>query len=172
MLCPECGAVTTSPCHRPDCPLRERDPPIDEQDFRGGVTVVDIGDLRVARGFTRRPYSSCQHRALVFDRRERRIWCKDCEKNLDAFDAFEQVVSRYSGAVESLKRRETALKEAEKFQVRSLAAKAIDEAWRHRNMIPACPHCHHGLFPEDFVHGTDMLGREYAMALAKRDAKK
>jgi hypothetical protein len=23
MICPECGAITTTPCHLPDCPLRE-----------------------------------------------------------------------------------------------------------------------------------------------------
>jgi hypothetical protein len=172
MLCPDCHTEVTAPCQVPGCPLRERDPAIEEQAFIGGVTVVDIGDLRVARGWTRRHHGSCLHRSLVYDNVKRRIWCKDCQRNVEAFDAFEQLVSQYSGALHRLDEREIALKEAESFSVRSLAAKAIDQAWRHRNMIPACPHCHRGLFPEDFVRGTDMLGRDYATALAKRDAKK
>jgi hypothetical protein len=152
--------------------MTDRDPPIEEPGFRGGVTVVDIGDIRVARGFTRRHHSSCPHRDLVYDASERRIWCKDCEKDIEAFDAFEQIVSRYNVALSSLERREVALMEAEKFQIRSLAAKQIDRAWRHRNTVPSCPHCHHGLFPEDFKRGCNLLGRDYATALAKRDAKK
>jgi hypothetical protein len=152
--------------------MRDRDPPIEELGFVGGVTIVDIGDIRVARGLTRRHHASCPHRNLVYDNSERRIWCKDCERDVEAFDAFEQIVSQYSGALSALERREVRLREAETFQVRSLAAKQIDKAWRHRKMVPACPHCKHGLFPENFKHGCDMLGRDYATALANRDAKK
>lgn len=151
----------------------DRDPPIEEPGFIGGVTVVDIGDVRVARGLTRRHQASCPHRHLVYDNNERRIWCSDCEKNVEPFDAFENIVDRFSQATAKLNKRETALLEAEAFQVKSLAAKEIDKAWRHRDMVPACPHCGHGLFPEDFKHGVfSMVGREYAVALAKRDAKK
>jgi hypothetical protein len=158
---------------REDDMREDRDPPIEDPGFLSGVTVVDIGDIRVARGLTRRHSSSCPHRNLVYDDRERRIWCKDCEKDVEAFDAFKQIVSQHSAARGRLERREVKLKEAEAFQVRSLAAKEIDKAWRHRSMVPACPHCGHGLFPEDFKHGCPaMLGREYATALAKRDAKK
>lgn len=149
--------------------MDEHDPPIVEPGFIGGVTVVDIGDVRVARGLSRRHSSSCPHRGLVYDNHERRIWCKDCEKDVEAFDAFTLLVSNYSVALDQLARREKNVKEAETFQLRSLAAKEIDKAWRHKNMIPACPHCGHGLFPEDFKNGVKgMIGRDYAAALAKR----
>lgn len=147
----------------------EKDPPIEEPGFLGGVRVVDIGDIRVARGLSRRAHSSCPHARLMYDQNERRVWCKDCERDVEAFDAFTGIVEQYSRAYDSLAERSKEVAEAEKFQVRSIAAKKLDEAWRSRNMVPACPHCGSGLFPEDIKkNGFSMLGRDYAAGLAKR----
>lgn len=142
----------------------EKDPPIESPGFVGGVTVIDIGDVRVARGLTRRAHSSCPHRQMMYDQNERRIWCRDCEREIEPFDGFRILVEQYDKAHHSLKRRETQVLEAEKFQLRSIAAKKMDEAWRSRNMVPACPHCSHGLFPENFKSGMSMMSREYAQA--------
>lgn len=148
----------------------DKDPPIDEGDYVSGTTVVDIGDLRVARGLTRRPYSSCQHARLNYDPRERRIWCKDCEKNVEPFDAFTGLVGRFDLALKQLKRREDNLREAEAFQARLLATREIEKAWRKKNSFPACPSCGAGLFPEDFKNGVATVGRQYAeLRRKKRD---
>lgn len=146
-------------------------PPIEPQDFLGGVTVVDIGDLRVARGLTRRPVSSCKHARLHYDKQERRIWCRDCEQDVEAFDAFELLVAQYHRAYQDMVKRQKELDEAERFQTRSLATKALDEVWRRRKYVPACPSCRSGLFPEDFANGVGtVLGRDYAEALRRRRA--
>lgn len=140
----------------------ERDPPIEALNYLSGVTVVNIGDIRVARGMTRRAYSSCPHRGLVFDNSERRIWCKDCERDVEPFDAFKSLIEGYSAARDDLERRVTAMAEAEVFKIRTLAGKRMEEAWRSKNMVPACPHCHNGLFPEDFKFGPSMVGKDFA----------
>lgn len=142
----------------------KNDPPIQPQNFLGGVTVVNIGDVRVARGLSRRHHSSCPHRQIVYDRQERRIWCQDCERDIEPFDAFTRLTEGYAAAVSKLKAREQVIAEAEKFKIISIAAKSIDRAWRKRNMVPACPHCKNGLFPEDFRKIGTMLGRDYALA--------
>jgi len=149
--------------------VTEKDPPIEPQEFAGGVKVVDIGDIRVARGLSRRPASSCQHKRIHYDRAERRIWCADCEQNIEAFDAFEIIVAKFDAAAQNIKRRQSELDEAEKFQIRTLAARQLDLAWRHRSMVPMCPSCGMGLFPEDFKNGgRGSLGREYAEALRRK----
>jgi hypothetical protein len=150
----------------------DKDPPIEPQEYIAGVKVVDIGDLRVARGLSRRPHSSCEHKTMVYDQNERRIWCEDCEKNVEAFDAFVSLVEWHSKAANRIKERLNRVAEAEKNTVRSLAAKAMDEVWRSRNMVPACPHCGQGLFPENFKHGCSSLSREYAEQIAKFRKKK
>jgi hypothetical protein len=141
-----------------------KDVPIEPQDYIYGVNVVDIGDLRVARGKSRRPHSSCKHLKMTYDTSERRIWCQDCETNVDAFDAFVSLVSWHSTAIDKLKARESKIKEAAAFSARSLAVKALDEVWRGRNMAPCCPHCKAGLLPEDFAKGIgSQVGRDYEM---------
>lgn len=151
----------------------ERDPPIEEPGFIAGVNVVDIGDVRVARGLTRRHHSSCPHHRLMYDDRERRVWCKDCERDVESFDAFKIIVENLDKAIKSVERREKAITEAEQFKLRTLAAKAMDQAWRSTKMVPACPNCGGGLFPEQFKNGVcGMLGRDYAQAMADRKKRR
>lgn len=140
---------------------RPRTPEIEPQEFIGGVTVVDIGDLRVARGLSRRPFSGCVHRRLVYDEKERRVWCKDCETDVEGFDAFVLVVRHWAQAAADIKDRLKAVKAAEDHALISIAAKTVDKAWRSK-MVPACPHCGHGLFPEHFKHSPAELSRQYA----------
>jgi len=124
-------------------------PPIVPQDFLGGVNVVDIGDLRVARGLSRRPHSMCAHKPLIYDQQERRIWCKDCEQDIEPFDAFRMLVERFDSAAKALKRREEAVAAAEHHNLIRIAAKQMDEKFRRKKMVPTCPHCGDGIFPED-----------------------
>jgi hypothetical protein len=152
--------------------MTDRDPPMDEMEYLHGVTVVDFGDYRVSRGKTRREYAGCPHRRLTYDLAERRIWCRDCERDVEAFDAFISLVAGYDKYLKNVEAREIRVAEAEVFQVRSLAAKAIDQAWRSKSRVPACPHCNMGLFPEQFKKGMTMLGRDYAEALRKKREQK
>jgi len=146
------------------------DAPIDPQEYRHGVTVVDIGDLRVARGLTRRPHSTCRHRNLVYDTRERRVWCDDCESEVEPFDAFANLVEVYDGATKKLDRRKQEIANAEQHAVRSLAAKALDKVWRSRTRAPLCPHCNEALLPEDMTSGLAQAGREIVRARRRKQA--
>lgn len=147
------------------------DPPIDPLDYISGVKVVDIGDLRVARGLSRRHTSSCPHRRLHYDNAERRIWCADCETNIEAFDAFEILTSNYARAYDGLVQKKKDIEAAEQQSIRSLAAKAVDKVWRSKNAVPACPHCGNGLFPEHFKNGCTYIGADYAKAKLEREKK-
>lgn len=142
----------------------DKDPPIEALEYLSGVRIVNIGDVRVARGMSRRHHSSCPHTNMIYDKDERRIWCPDCERDVDPFDGFILLVAGYHHAVTAVQRREEAVGQVEKFKMRSIAAKKLDEAWRSRNMVPCCPHCQNGLMPEDFKHGVSMLGKDYVAA--------
>ncbi len=149
------------------------DTPIVEQGFKSGVDVVDIGDLRVARGLTRRPYSSCKHHRVVYDSRERRIWCQDCESEVEPFDAFETLVEQWNSSLNRIKKREVAVSEAEKFTARSRAAKVMDKAWLSRVTVPCCPHCTKAIMPDDVTSGLPKANRKLEMARrAKQEQEK
>lgn len=133
--------------------MDDKDPPIDEQEFIYGMKVVDFGEMRVARGLSRRPFTTCRHVNLVYDNKERRVWCKDCERNIDPFDAFLALTENYNTAYgHYAKMKETAL-EARNYNLHLIAAKNIEKAWRGRTMAIGCPHCSTGLLPEDFTKG-------------------
>ncbi|MHA3884628.1 hypothetical protein [Stutzerimonas degradans] len=144
------------------------DAPIEPQEFLYGPKVVTIEDLRVARGLTRRPLSSCLHRQLVYDDKERRVWCQDCESEVEAFDAFLQVVGVFSSAKSKIDRRMQEVAEAEKFAMRSRAAKRMDEYWRSQTMAPLCPHCNGAILPEDVVNGLAQTSKSIEIAARKR----
>lgn len=146
----------------------QRDPPIENPPFVGGVNIVDIGDIRVARGMSRRPAAICRHRQMRYDPHERRIWCADCETDVHPFDAFVLVAESFHFAEQGIRRRQAALTEAEAHGLVALAAKAMDKAWRSRRQVPCCPACGQGLFPEDFKTGIQsFVGRSFG---AKRRA--
>ena len=138
-------------------------PPIEEAEFVSGVTGLALRDIRVARGLSRRPFSTCKHRRLRYDARERRIWCADCERDLEGFDAFMVMAEQAHAFAASINERARQVIEAEQFSLRSRAAKAVDEIWRSKNMVPCCPHCNRGLLPEHFADGVKKsIGKDFA----------
>ncbi|MEA3250192.1 MAG: hypothetical protein U9Q35_01210 [Pseudomonadota bacterium] len=147
------------------------DVPIEPRDYSFGVKVVDIGELRIARGQSKRPPSICKHRQMVYDDKERRIYCEDCESDVEPFDAFKGLVEFWDGETKRLKRRRADLEQAETFSLRSRAAKAMDEEWRKRSTVPCCPHCSEALLPEDMVSGKSTASKEWALARRNKKPK-
>jgi len=146
-----------------------KDPPIISQDYLHGLKVVDIGDIRVARGLSRRPHSACRHRAMRYDEKERRVWCADCETDVEAFDAFLIVCEHFSAAADRLEKERVAIQEAKAHNLIRIAAKKMDEHFRRKNMVPTCPHCKAGIFPED-VAKMSSVNREWeAVRRARKD---
>ena len=80
------------------------------------------------------------------------------------------IVEVFSGGMSSLKRRQRELSEAESFQIRSRAAKVMDEAWRSTKMAPLCPHCTTAILPEDVVGGVASTSKALVIAARKRKA--
>lgn len=148
------------------------DAPIEPQDYLYGVKVVDIGDIRVARGLTRRPVGSCRHFFQVYDDKERRIWCRDCESEVEPFDAYMRLVEVMDGHIKSLNKRSQQVKEAEQHAVRSRAAKVMDEAWRSTKMAPLCPHCMAAILPEDVARGVATTSKSLVTAARKKKENK
>ncbi|WP_342632697.1 hypothetical protein [Marinobacter alkaliphilus] len=127
--------------------------PIEPADFVHGPKVVDIGDIRVARGKTRVPCETCRHRQLVYDPTERRVYCEDCQQDVDGFDAFLNLVHQHESAWGAIRKARTEILEAQSHNLISRAAKALDQYWRSRKTVPNCPHCNEALLPEDVAGG-------------------
>ncbi len=145
--------------------------PIEPRDYLHGTKVVDIGDIRVSRGQTRVPRQTCSHRNLAYDEAERRVYCQDCENDVEAFDAFLILVHEYDSAWKAINRARTEIREAANHQLRSRAAKTMDDYWRSRKTAPNCPHCNEALLPED-VAGKRLSSSSLELSRQKRKKKK
>lgn len=149
--------------------MADKSPPIEPLDWVAGLKVVDIGDIRVARGLTRRPKDACAHLNIVFDDRERRIWCSDCEQDLEGYDAFVLLARKFYTAEARLSARRAQLQKDEQVSLVSRAAKALDRYWRRRDMVPVCPHCCKALLPEDVVDKVKGMSKSLAKRLRSKE---
>ena len=141
--------------------------PIEPQEYLYGVKVVDIGDARVKRGMSRRVISSCKHANMHYDLAERRIWCADCESDVEGFDAFVVLVENFHRQERRLSTRESKIADAENLTLVSRAARVMDEHWRKRSTVPLCPHCSTPLLPEDVLRGLAARSRQLIKTLVK-----
>ncbi len=143
------------------------DPRPDAQRFSD--RVIDFGDLRVQFGLPRVGDRHCFHKKMTYDPYERRVWCQDCERTIEGFDAFMALVRQMGQVMAAMERRQKQVDDAMAHSVRRRAAKVIDEAWSRRSMVPCCPHCSKALLPEDFADGIKFsVGYELEVARRKK----
>ncbi len=134
--------------------------------------VVSIAEFQLARGHTPRKRSPCRHLHMLFDRNERRVWCQDCNSELEAFDALLALHGALGREHQRLERERLELAAAQNHALISRAAKALDDVWRTRRDVPVCPHCGEGILPEDvLVRGVGRASKEWTLARRKRGGK-
>lgn len=121
----------------------ENDPPVQPEE---GAVVIDLAGRRIARGFTRG--RGCRHRHLTYDQRERRIWCQDCNRTVEPFDAFMVVAEGFDDMVRDARRLKREAEDALAKTIHLRAAQAIEKLWRGRKHDPCCPACGSALTPE------------------------
>jgi len=131
--------------------------------------VIDLGEWRIAYGHPRYPEKICKHRSLVYSTEERRVWCEDCQRTVDNFDAFMVLANVHHDMVNTLKRKMQKADEIQKAWLHRKAAKELDQTWG-RKMAVACPHCGRGLLAEDFAGGGGTrTSRDIELARRKRE---
>lgn len=127
-----------------------------------GATVIDLGEVRIAWGRTKlRAGKKCEHRTLVYSTEEKRVWCEDCKRTVENWDALMMVVKYFRAMEDAARSKNAKADEALKSTARLRATKALDKAWSGNVYAVACPHCRGGLLPEDFADGArSMTSRE------------
>jgi hypothetical protein len=133
--------------------------------------VIDLGDVRVEYGHPRYHHRRCEHKKLLYNAEERRIWCADCERTIEGFDAFKMLTRNFHAMLSHAKARVDEAHKLAAAQVHMKALKAVEKAWRGPNtMAVCCPHCSRGLLPEDFASGGSQMSRDLEMARRQREA--
>ena len=119
--------------------------------------LITLGDLdfwrKRSREFISKPTGECQHRALEADDEGEILTCKTCGKQVSAYWAFMRFMKEYKIYKEKLENKAKELHAREEKGLRLKAAQKIEEAWRSRTMVPACPHCRKAIMPGDGFGG-------------------
>ena len=142
--------------------------PIEPKDYEFGVKVVNIEELRIARGKAKRPHSECRHLQQVYDPQERRVWCESCEREIEPFDAYLVQIEYLDGAVKRLQADQEKLNQAIQENIISIASQVMDKEWRSRSTAPLCPHCSEAILPTDVARGVARASREMVERARKR----
>lgn len=150
-----------------------KDPPLEVLPDGGcyvGV-VVDLDEVRIRVGRTPYKVKSCKHLHLIYCSSERRVWCEDCERTIDNFDAFSILTNKFEAMLREANGRLATATEALNSAARLRATKTLDRMWSGGRMAPCCPHCNRGLLPEDFMNGArSAVGTEFEKAQRARKA--
>lgn len=134
------------------------DDPIDEGESQGQYdhVVVDLDEVRIAWGRPRTPWHKrCKHLKLTYSTEERRVWCQDCQRTIEPFDALLMMIRHFEDMTREVRHMKRQASEALAAVVRRRAAKELERNWNGK-MAPCCPHCRRGLLPEDYANGTGM----------------
>lgn len=142
------------------------DAPIVEQGYLND-RVVDIGEFRVARGASHRQTHECRHKHLTYDMHERRVWCDDCKRTIENFDALMVIVGQFEEIVRVTNSNLAEAERAKKSVLRRIAARAVERTLG-AGMIVACPHCSRGITAEDLEHHC-AISPEYEDARRRKD---
>ena len=132
--------------------------------------VISIGDWQIKRSSEHRIQKDgdCDHKHLELDERGDVVRCLKCGTQVSAFWAIKMISEQYNCSLRKLASERETVKQAKEENLHLLAAKKVEKAWRRRSMVPACPHCGRGIFPEDGLGGS-MINRE--MELRRRKAE-
>lgn len=128
--------------------------------------VTHIGNYTLRNAGNRAPQTGCEHRELVLDRDAESVRCVQCGSQVSAYQALEMLAGEWDGAVATLRREAAELEKAKQGHLHLLAARKVEKAWRGRGTVPACPHCHRGILPEDNL-GDRVVSR--AIELRRRE---
>lgn len=116
--------------------------------------VIDLAERRIAAGSRPHSVKKCEHKSMLYSDSTRSIWCEDCERSIDAFDAFCIMVKDFMRMTWDINAKMRKADEALKSTIITRAAKALDKAWRGNVKAVPCPHCRGGLLPEDFSEAS------------------
>jgi hypothetical protein len=111
----------------------------------------------------------CGHHNLTMDPHGQTVRCEDCKLQLSAYWVLESVVESYRRARTELDLAKAVHLQKVRAEVGLLAAQRVNTAWRSRHMVPTCPHCARGIFPEDGF-GTAMIPKALELARRRRGA--
>lgn len=135
--------------------------------------VIQLGELRILQQEKRRAFRDdrCRHTNTTWDGNGDIITCDDCKMQISPVWMLHMLVEHYNEAMRKLASRERSVAEDKAHNLHLIAARKVEAVWRSRTMVPCCPHCGHGILPEDQL-GARQMGKKFEIARRTNEADK
>lgn len=106
----------------------------------------------------KRPQGSavCQHSRTVIDEQAGTVTCRDCDATLSAFWVLGRIAREENRVFHRIYTLRQEAADLEKWVPFLKAQRTLERRWRGRSMLPTCPFCRHGLWPEDLQGGASL----------------
>lgn len=133
--------------------------------------VIQFGDMALRRKHSSHilNLAECQHTHVTLDATGEVVTCDKCARQLSAFWVLGRVVDQWAVHAKKADFRAKDLADKLEKNVGLLAAQRVEKAWRSHTMVPSCPHCYAGIFPQDGFGGS-MINKQ--IELRRREAKR
>lgn len=96
----------------------------------------------------------CTHQHVELDEAAGTLRCFACGFRPNPMKYLADLIVKNERHQRGLDQKERDIKDAHKSGLHLIAAKKAERAWRSKSMVPTCPHCHAGIFPEDGFGGS------------------
>jgi len=129
--------------------------------------VIDIGEFRMTlKSSSSWSPETCKHSRITMDDHGDIVTCDDCKQPVSAYWFIKDFFQRYEEYRTRVEHRAKQVEESEKKNLILRAAQRVETAWRSRRMVPVCPHCRNGIFPEDGL-GNSLISKDLAVERKK-----
>ena len=130
--------------------------------------IIQFRELRLQRASRGVKVPTCKHLQMTYTM-DGTITCRTCDVMIAPFRAFLMLVENFRDAQDQLKNSRADYEMLRKEHRHLQATRELDRAWRSRSMVPICPHCDEGIFPDDGFGGSQINKK---IALAQRARRK
>lgn len=103
----------------------------------------------------------CEHARTVIDEPNGTVECRDCGASLSAFWVLGRIAREENRVFNRIKGLRADAEELQTWVPFLKSVRTLEKRWRGRAMLPACPHCHRGLWPDE-LQGSVSLSLELA----------
>jgi hypothetical protein len=123
--------------------------------------IVSLEAWRLAK----RPGPTCAHPRTIVDQQNGTVECKECGASLSAFHVLVQIAKEENRLWERVRALRAEAKELKAWVPILKAVRELDRMWRGKRMLPCCPQCSRGLWPEEM---TAAVGVQIEVARRKK----
>ena len=119
---------------------------------------------------SKRPKTTCKHERTLIDQIAGTVECRECGEVLSPFHVLLRMAQGERALFDRVRSLQAKADELARYSPHLKTMKELERIWRGRRMIPICPHCGTGIWPQELLAGGSR-GVRYEITLRQKAGK-